>query len=221
MFRLTVVCLLALAACSQPVASVRVTIPDLHAVETPLIGQIVTFLPYDRDSVLEVLEGRAASPRPHARALDSLFRIFRPAFQRYLLLADSLTQAKTGGDLGGDRPTLEQRVESARLALGVVRDAVFPEMTRLRRDVEAWEDVTFREYRAFTRALTGRIFATPVADTTDARGFATATLTDGRWWVTARALDPTDPNREWYWNLPIDRDTVLLDPRTGRNRPRY
>lgn len=213
--------LLALAACAEPVATVRVTIPDLHGIETPVSQQVVTFLPYDRDSVLEVLEARAESGRPHTRQLDSLFGIFRQPFQDYLLLNDSLTRARERGDSGAALAALEARAAAAQAALGVVREQVFPEMTRLRRDVAAWEDTTFAEYRKFTRGLSGRIFASPVADTTDTGGWAGATLTDGRWWVTARALDPTDPNREWYWNLPVSGDTVLLDPRTGRNRPRY
>jgi hypothetical protein len=62
-----------------------------------------------------------------------------------------------------------------------------------------------------------------VVDTTDAEGYATLRLPASAaiWWVSAGAWDVTDPNMSWYWNVKADADTVLLDSRTGRRRPRY
>ena len=61
----------------------------------------------------------------------------------------------------------------------------------------------------------------PVTDTTDATGWAHFTLAPGTWWIYAQAWDTSDPNSQWYWNIPADRDTILLSSRTGRRRPRY
>ncbi|HKP50243.1 MAG TPA: hypothetical protein VJU17_09535, partial [Gemmatimonadales bacterium] len=60
-----------------------------------------------------------------------------------------------------------------------------------------------------------------VTDTTGATGWARLTLPPGHWWIYARAWDTSDPNAEWYWNVPVQEDTVLLSSRTGRRRPRY
>ena len=47
------------------------------------------------------------------------------------------------------------------------------------------------------------------------------TLPAGDWWIYGRSWDATDPNSEWYWNLPVSDDTMLLSSRTGRQRRRY
>jgi hypothetical protein len=31
----------------------------------------------------------------------------------------------------------------------------------------------------------------------------------------------TDPNAEWYWNVPVQGDSLILSPENGRRRPRY
>ncbi len=227
------------AGCGPRTVTVRVSIPDLAGVETPLSGFTVSFLPYDRDSVLASLEAQAG-PRPHQRELDSLFRAFRGPFLEYLLVSDSATRARGLRDsvlttidpaardtstvlrtLHATAGALGLRALAARAALDRARNELNPSITTYRKAVSAWDDSVFRDYRKVTRSLADRIFANPVADTTDPLGWATVTLTDGDWWATARSIDPTDPNAEWYWNVRIDRDTVRLDPRTGRHRPRY
>ena len=52
-------------------------------------------------------------------------------------------------------------------------------------------------------------------------GWAEMILTHDHWWVTGHAIDPRDPNAEWYWNLPVKGDTMYLNPKNGLNRPRY
>lgn len=54
-----------------------------------------------------------------------------------------------------------------------------------------------------------------------ADGWAHFTLPAGDWWIYGRSWDATDPNAEWYWNLPVIDDTLLLSSRTGRQRRRY
>jgi hypothetical protein len=231
---LLVLAVLATAACGGREVTVRVTIPDLSGVETPVPNLLVTFLPYDRDSVIAALEAQAG-PRPHAAELDSLFRLFRAPFTAFVQVAavrdrlarerDSLAAAGAAGPraatVADSLARLEPEVQRARAALDRAREAYWPRIDSLRLAVQAWSTAAYAGYDSIVRVLPGRRVATPVADTTDARGWATVELTDGRWWATARSLDPGDPNAEWYWNVPLERDTVLLNSRTGRNRPRY
>ncbi|MEZ4457283.1 MAG: hypothetical protein R2882_12170 [Gemmatimonadales bacterium] len=228
---LGLVLLALLAGCQERVVTFRVSIPDLAGLETPVPDLIVTFLPYDRDSILRTLE-TGAPPRPHVGELDSLFRAFRTPFQRFLLLSDSAGRARQTADsvrAAGLDPAapetaaaaLASRLAAARTTLDAARRELWPTITAYRQDVAAWEDSVYRDYRKVTRSQADRIFATPVADTTDALGWGSAAITSARWWATARTVDPADPNREWYWNVRVEGDTVHLDPRTGRNRPRY
>ena len=59
-----------------------------------------------------------------------------------------------------------------------------------------------------------------IVDSTRADGRTRIKLKRGVWWVTARAVNVLDPNREWYWNIRVTGDTVRLNPKTGRVRPR-
>lgn len=225
----------AAAGCGGRDVVVRVSIPDLDGVETPVPDLLVTFLPYDRDSILTMLETKAG-PRPHAAELDSLFARFRAPFRGLLHLAalrdrlvrarDSLAAAGPPGSarleaINDSLTRLVPELARARTALDRARAAYWPRMDSLRQEARRWNAAAYAGYDSIVRELPGRRFATPVADTTDARGWATARLTQGRWWVTARSVDPSDPNAEWYWNVAIERDTVLLNSHTGRNRPRY
>jgi hypothetical protein len=229
-----VVLLLSLAACRGRDVTVRVTIPDLAGRETPLAGAVVTLLPYDRDSVIASLEARAAQPRPHTGALDSLFAAFRAPFVEFSRLAavrSRLEQELDAPDAGAPSErarvvrdslaALEPVLSRSREALERARARYWPAIDSLRQEVRRWRSETYAGYDTLTRQLPGRRLATPVADTTGPDGWATVDITDGRWWVTAESLDPSDPNAEWYWNLPVRSDTVLLNPRTGRHRPRY
>jgi hypothetical protein len=229
--------LLSTVACGPRTATIRVTIPDLAGVETPLAGIVVNFLPYDRDSILAQLESQA-EPRPHTRELDSLFRAFRQPFVEYFRLASAADRARRARDsliatlppeTARENPSVKLLADSverlanqsvaARVALDRARAELWPRIEEYRRAVRQWEDSTFRDYSRSVRSRA--VFANPVADTTDELGWATITLTDGAWWATTRSIDPGDPNAEWYWNIRIEGDTVLLDPRTGRRRPRY
>ena len=229
--------LLVLAACDPPRAAVRLSIPGLDGEETPLPGIVLTFLPYNRDSIIAALEARG-KPRPSTEALDSLFRAFRGPFAALVLATrdhdrlqaefDSLRRlpaspertrevARVNDSLSALGPRLAQAradVERARLAL-------WPTMDSLRGEYKAWERIAHRGYDSIVKRYLGTEFVNTVSDTTGADGWAEILLTNGDWWVTARAIDPRDPNGEWYWNVPITRDTVYLTPRNGHNRPRY
>jgi hypothetical protein len=248
--RIHLLLLLALGAC-QPGArdvTVEITLPAANGTPTPLADLPVIALPYDRDSVIAAMETRAARPRPHAAALDSLFAAFAAPFagaaeagaaalalERELAgLRGSLDSMPRGapdyaaaygrfGRLSDSLARVRARQEEAQRALAAVRRRVQPRVDSLREAVRAWEDSIYAGYDTLTEGLAKAARRPPLLDSTDASGLAHFRLTDGRWWIYARSWDSADPNREWYWNVPVvqDTDTIRLDASSGRRRARY
>ena len=226
--------------------AVRVSVPDADTRETPAAGVGVVALPYDRDSVLASLEARARSPRPRTAALDTMFARFRGPFTRYTgislsasSLRDSLGELQRELDsltpgspehrqlsarlrrLTDSVKVLDRQVERARLDLDRARAAFLSRSESLRAAVRRWEDSTYRGYDSIVENLSRNTLREATTDTTRETGWAHFTLAAGRWWLYARAWDTSDPNAEWYWNVPVEDDTVLLSSRTGKRRPRY
>ena len=226
--------------------SVRVSIPGPDSLETPAAGVGVVALPYDRDSVLASLEARARNPRPPTAALDSIFAKFRGPFTTYTSvtyaagkLRDSLNLVRSQLDtvsrqtpqyrslhrqlllLSDSVAAANTRVERTRLALDRARAEFVSRSESLRASVRHWEDSTYQGYDSIVDNLTMQRHRDAATDTTGATGWAHFSLRPGRWWLYARAWDTSDPNAEWYWNIPVIDDTVLLSSRTGRRRPRY
>jgi hypothetical protein len=245
--RLGIVLAVGLAACdpSSRVA-VRVSIPNADSIETPAPGVGVVALPYDRDSVVASLEARSRTKRPNTAALDSLFARFRQPFTAYTSAAYAARQLRDSIDvLRADLDSLprtsprynalharyarlsdslaqtEKRAERARVALDRARTGFVSRSESLRAAVRQWEDSTYRGYDSIVEQLTRARRREQITDTTDFAGWADFTLPPGRWWLYARAWDTSDPNAEWYWNLPVDGDTLLLSSRTGRRRTKY
>jgi len=247
--RLSLFLLLALAGCDATTSRetvVRVLIPGPDSVPTPVAGLGLVALPYNRDSVLAELEARAGSPRPATAELDSLFAAFRGPFAAYSnaafeagRLRDSLTRLKNKLDslprtapeyrdlyalFGRASETLkdaESREAETRKALDAARRRFVPRSDSLRARIRAWEDSAYAGYDSIVRRLAERSGREAVADTTDPTGRAILELRGGPWWIYARSWDATDPNAEWYWNVPVRGDTVVLDPGTGKRRVRY
>jgi hypothetical protein len=226
--------------------AVRVSIPNPDGVETPASGVGVVALPYDRDSVLASLEARASGPRPHTREMDSLFARFRGPFLAYTAatyaatnLRDTLTLVRAQSDslksgtpgyqqvraaiarLSDSLARVEQREQQARAELSRARSEFVRRSERLRIDIRQWEDSTYRGWDSIVEGLAKSRALEPATDTTDATGWAHFTLAQRSWWIHARAWDTGDPNSEWYWNIPMTEDTVLLSSRTGKKQPRY
>jgi hypothetical protein len=225
---------------------VRVSIPDADSLETPAAGVGVIALPYDRDSVLASLEARARTTRPDTAALDSLFARFRGPFTRYTRLSyaasrlrDSLDVLRSEQDglpagspqhrtlstrirrISDSLATAERNAERARGELDRARNQFVSRSESLRARVRQWEDSTYRGWDSIVQSLTTARGREAATDTTGETGWAQFTLGPGPWWLYARAWDTSDPNAEWYWNVPVNEDTVLLSSRTGKRRPRY
>jgi hypothetical protein len=226
--------------------SVRVSIPGPDSLETPAAGVGIIALPYDRDSVLASLEARAPTPRPHTAALESLYARFRGPFTTYTSISyaagklrDSLGVIQAQLDsaprdspqyrllgaqsarMSDSLAALESRGKRARAALDRARSEFVSRSEGLRTAVRHWEDSTYRGYDSIVENLTFARGHEATTDTTGATGWAHLSLPRGEWWLYARAWDTADPNAEWYWNVPVADDTVLLSSRTGRRRPRY
>jgi hypothetical protein len=239
--------LLGLAACSGPRrVDVQVVLPGADGTPTPAPGVALIALPYDRDSVIQALEARAATPRPSTALLDSLFARFRAGYGA-LAEADAAVRAlgdsqavlakrleglhKDGAEyrqqytaytaLARSLDTARRRRDAADAARQSARAAFGPAADSVRRALKGWEDSTYRDYEPTTARLAREAGAQPVTDTTRADGHATLSLRPGRWWIFARSWDAADPNAEWYWNVPVQGDSVTLSPTNGRRRPRY
>lgn len=224
--------LVGLGACEKPrPLAVRVSIPGPDSVETPITGVGVVALPYDRDSVLHALERRGRTPRPPTAPLESLFAAFRGPFSAYSAatvrlnrLRDSVAAAKgaTAARLGDSIRAAEARTDRAKAALDRARREFASRGDSLRLRMRQWEDSTYEGYDSLVLNLARATGREPVTDTTHADGWAHLLLAPGRWWVYARSWDVTDPNAEWYWNVPAPAgDTVLLSSRNARRQPRY
>lgn len=241
LLRLLPLALPVVAACSAGKVSIQVTIPDQAGVETPVPGVRLTLLPYDRDSLLQVLENRAPSPRPSTARLDTLFQQFRAPFEAYLqasLAARRLqalvdTARARGGNVQGEvgntlrrledsLATLTQAAEKARKDLAVARERLQPGIDSLRSRIRAWEDTAYRAYDSISAAITSGVGHDAASDSTRADGWASVKLPrKGPWWVYARAVNVQDPNAEWYWNIKVAGDTVRLSSGNGRSRTRF
>lgn len=231
---------------TERTVSVRISVPDADSVETPAAGVGIIALPYDRDSVLASLEARARTPRPHTAALDTLFARFRGPFTRYTKLSyavsrlrDSLNLLRSEQDslpsgspqhrtaaarvrrMSDSLAAAERRAERSRADLDRARREFVSRSESLRTRVRQWEDSTYRGWDSIVQGLTTPPKREAATDTTGETGWAEFTLGPGPWWVYARAWDTSDPNAEWYWNVPVTQDTILLSSRTGERRPRY
>ena len=221
----------ALAGChTDRKVAVRVSIPDADSRETPAAGVGVIALPYDRDSVLASLEARARTPRPSTAALDTLFAGFRGPFAHYTKLSYLAGQLRDTVEQQGERAdpklrdsllSLERQVTHARSELDRARTHFLSRSEPLRTAIQQWQDSTYRGWDSIVERLTRSSGRDAVTDTTDQTGWAHFSLGPGHWWLYATAWDTGDPNAVWYWNVPVDDDTLLLSSRTGRRKPRY
>ncbi|MEP6571188.1 MAG: hypothetical protein ABJD11_00780 [Gemmatimonadota bacterium] len=235
-----------LAACSGPRdVAVKVSIPGPDSLESPVANLPLVALPYNRDSVIERLEA-AGKPRPNERRLDTLFAAYRMPFAEFAStevraqrLRDSLARTRTRldsvprgapeyqvlyrrfGDATDSLAAVEQRRDKAQIALKRMRDTLAPRIDSLKSQVSRWEDSTYRGYDSIVGALSKARGLEPVADTTGPDGRASLRLKPGRWWIYSYSWDALDPNAEWYWNVEVKGDSVVLDRSSARRRRRY
>jgi hypothetical protein len=203
-----------------------VAIPDLEGTESPASGVPVVAVPYNRDSVIAALEAARPTPRPHTDTLDALFARFRGPFIEHFQAGQALAAVRDSVERGlatqDDLTAATRRTEETRAALEAAR-AALATGDSLRADVRSWENSTYAAFDSVVKALSEQARRKPVVDTTDATGLAELRLpaSDSDWWLTARSWDVTDPNSSWTWSVRVDGDSVELNGRNGRRRPRY
>lgn len=236
-----------MAACDGPRdIAVQVRVPGPDGVEAAVPRLPVAVLPYDRDSVLAALEAMSPEPRPYQNQLDSLFTAFRTPYRAFAITSHrvgtvretlaSLKQALDSIPRGAPEyhdkfqqfaqltqvlAVAEAERDQASDRLEAARRTFVPLSDSLRREVRVWEDRTFQGYNTMVKDLADASGRDPVSDTTDAAGWALVTMRRGPWWVYARAWDAEDPNAEWYWNVLVSGDTLILDAQNGRRLPKY
>jgi hypothetical protein len=243
---MSVVFLLALAACGGREVRIEAAIPGPDSVDAPVAQLGFVALPYDRDSVLSMLESRSPRPAALTQQLDTLFQRFRGPFISYAsqayrvqsleaslgrikLRLDSLPRGSQVYDslyqtFTADSDSLalaHRRRDDTQRELGVVRNSLASRIDSLRQQMAGWKDTTYRGYDSITKLLGSGIGREPIADSTGRDGSAVIRLPHGHWWIYARSWDAWDPNSEWYWNVPVTGERVVLDRATGRRLPRY
>jgi hypothetical protein len=142
-------------------------------------------------------------------------RLVEP-FNEYLRVSAALTRVTDSAT----RRMLEDSVTLARQRLSATRDRLDPAIDTERVRIRAWEDTALRSYDSIGGSLVRQSYRDAIVDSTRADGRTRIKLKGKPWWVTARAVMVSDPNREWYWNLRVSGDTVRLDAKSGRAVPR-
>jgi hypothetical protein len=238
---------LALSACGGGrEVQIEVAIPGPDSVDAPVAHLQLVALPYNRDSLLAAYEARSPRPARETRQLDSLFSAFRGPFGAYAAAAyrvqalerslgylkarlDSLPRQSPAYDSlyrifasqSDSSAPAHKRRDDAQRELSLARVKLSPRIDSLRQLMSRWEDSTYRGYDSITKVLGSGIGREPIGDSTGTDGKVTLRLPRGTWWVYARSWDAWDPYSEWYWNVPIVGDHMVLDRSNGRRLPRY
>jgi len=236
-----------LSACnSGREVQIEVAIPGPDSVDAPVAHLQLIALPYDRDSVLAVFAQRSPRPERETRQLDTLFAAFRIPFGTYAAAAyrlqslqrsaaylkarlDSLPRESPAYDslyrlFAGGTDSIagaQKRRDAAQRELSIARAKLSPRIDSLRQLMSHWQDSTYRGYDSITKVLGSGIGREPIADSTGADGKVTLHIPPGSWWIYARSWDAWDPYSEWYWNVPVTGERVVLDRSNGRRQPRY
>lgn len=227
------------AACGSSV-TVEVTTEGADGPQ-PQPNLPLEFLPFDRDSVFDVLDSQAETPRPQmsedleaaSQRVTNLQADWREKENAWSEARDSLRQLRDRLDQIDARDPDYRRLydqfgqlENQERRLDRERKAAFDSFTTAQEQVsarqdsfkivrDAWADEAYAGYFDIeTELLDGREIIT---DTTNAQGLATVSVPGGDWWVTTRT--PV-PRGEMYWNVKIpDVDTLRLDASNGELRP--
>ncbi len=199
----------------------------------------IRLIPYDRDSLFETMIAMASTPEPQPPAeLLELRDSIAAAQERWrsseAAWNDARSELQSLSDRMGrmDRTSDEyfaayQRfddLDSQEGGLGRDKDRFFDRFTELQSEYTAqadsfaavlttWEDEAFASYGEAVDSLLKLIKREDLYDTTDASGFASFTVPNGRWWIYTRFKLPFE---ELYWNVPYDAaggagDTIVLD----------
>lgn len=237
-----------LAACPGDEVSVLVLTEGGQDDELRPVGNhVIDLLPYDRDSIFDVLAERAAEPEPQIPedlrvAFDSVAQLqerWREVEERWSSVRDTLRDIAQRLE-GMDARAPEYRrlfdrfnqLESRERQLNQQKNQAFERFDELQRESlgrvdsiravqEAWEDVAYQDYWILVDSIQEALGREARQDTTNAEGARTVRLRGSPWWVHTRVSVPFG---ELYWNEPFDPsevDTLRLTPENAERRLRF
>jgi hypothetical protein len=215
----------------------------------PQANLSVFFYPFDRDSVFEALEARAATPRPEIppdmlatfrqiRALQEEWRAKEGEWSETRDRLQTLSEEMNAMDprARGTREYMSryeefEQLEGVERRLNSEKEALFNEFTALQDAVtgrvdsfrvvrDTWEEEAYEDYFEVSESLVAELGRQVFEDTTNADGYVTRSLPAGDWWVTSRLRVPRG---EFVWDIKIDPaqvDTLRLDISNGEERIR-
>ncbi|NIR46674.1 MAG: hypothetical protein GWN99_19905 [Gemmatimonadetes bacterium] len=237
--------LVGLAAC-QGSTDLAVRAVSGDGEEMALANQVIRVLPYNRDSIFDVLARQAPEPEPQPpEDLLTLRDSVQAARERW-------TQAEAAwNDVRSQMQELSERMErmnrasseyaslfrrfseleSQEARLNRMMEQNFEDFTamqqqyRTRADsfnavVLAWGDVAFEDYGEIVDSILEARDREELVDTADASGWAYLLVPGGQWWVHTRAELVF---QELYWNVPYESpggtDTLVLNEENAELRP--
>ena len=248
LFFLIVGAALALSACGGSEVTVQVLGEGADG-PVPQANLEVFFYPFDRDSVFDVLDGEASSPKPEIpadmlatfaeiRSLQGEWREKESEWSEARDRMQTLSEEMQAMDprSRGTREYMSkyeefEQLESVEGRLDSEKQALFGQFTAMQDSVttrvdsfkavrDSWEDEAYAGYFDAEQSLVTELGRQVYADTTSGDGYVTRSLPSGDWWVNSRIRIPVG---DFVWNLLIDPaqvDTLRLEVGNGEERVR-
>jgi len=239
-------CLPVLAACGGSELTVMVLAGEEGSAQ-PAAGLEITYLPFNRDSVFDMLTARAEEPEPQIPAdLQAQFDSVAALQETWRAAEAEWGEAREAlQNLSNRLERLDRRsreyqqlyrqfdgLESTERRLNNVRQQAFQAFDNLqvqtlgradsvRAVIDAWEDIAFMDYVDIEAEILEAAGREIVYDTTDAGGMATTSLKSGSWYVHTRLSLPFS---ELYWNVPFEvsgPDTLRLTTENAEERIKF
>lgn len=221
------VALLPLACSGRAVPiDVHVALADTE----PLVGVEITALPYDPQRLLDSLAAADSTPRPDFSALeaellafrrppapatddaaDSAWRAIQDTVKR---LADSLRRVDRRSPGYAAAYGRFRRLYGRMMERSGARDAEIRSLTadvrslgeragRAADSLRAWERVAYAGFDSASAAAVRTSGRSPMAQETNANGWARLELPPGTWHLTLTVPSPENPFLEYAWDLPV------------------
>ncbi|MFQ5746940.1 MAG: hypothetical protein ACE5HF_06930 [Gemmatimonadota bacterium] len=233
-----------LAACGGSGVTVQVLADSPDGGAQPVRDLPVRFLPFDRDSLFDVLAARAEEPEPQMPAdllatFDRISALQADWREKETEWAETREQLQRLSDrlsnmdrrsreyrrlfqqfnrLDASEKRLNREKQAAFEAFDSLQQTALTRADSVRAVIESWEDVAFADYGELEDSILEAVGHEVFEDTTNADGYVTRKLPGGDWWVHARV---STADGERYWNVHIDperTDTLALTAANGEDR---
>lgn len=239
--------LVTLTACSRSTQlAVQAVAEGTDGEEMPRNQQVIRLLPYDRDSLFEMLATTASDPEPQPpRDLIDLRDSVAVAQEEWTTAEAAWNDMRSQMQQLSDRMQNMDRASNEYAQAYRRFDDLDRQVRRLDRDkqgyfesftalqgqyraradsfnavYEAWGDAAFDRYGEIVDSLLEARDIEELVDTTEAGGWALFSVPRGSWWVHTRAALVFE---ELYWNVPYQSaggaDTLVLNNANAQRRP--